>query len=141
MGLDVAQILGRHSTAQYREALLALLPPGKIWDEERSNAKGELYRLCQIWAAEYAELEGLLYSLHSETSPLNAKELKPWAAAAGITLFKGRELARRIKILVSLIGSQASTDNGLKKIAKNSWLSNGLEASGQNYRTLGPSAL
>ncbi len=118
MGLDVAKLLGRHSVAQYRDALLALLPQGKLWQDEKQDSNGQIYRLCEVWAQEYAKLEDILYSLHAQTSPLTAKEIQPWALATGISLLESRQLAQRIKILVTLIGSQASTQEGITGIAK-----------------------
>ncbi|MEM9423635.1 MAG: hypothetical protein AAF975_02455 [Spirochaetota bacterium] len=118
--MDVKQVgalLGRHSAARYREALLALLPPGAVWDAERGDTQGELYRLCGVWAAEFEKLEGALYALHSETSPLTARDLPSWAAATGVSLLSGSVLEQRVKVLAALIGSQASTLEGITGIA------------------------
>ena len=118
MGLDVAGLLGRHNTAQYRDALLALLPQGHLWDAERKNTKGGLYRLCGVWAQEYAKLEQTLYQLHSEAAPSTMTELEPWAEAAGVSLREGNESVQKAKILATLIGSHASTIEGLKAIGQ-----------------------
>ena len=119
---SVKKLLGSHSAAEYRAALLALLPGGRIWDAERKNPKGdkpkgELYRLCEIWASEYAQLEETLYSLHSETGPISAKELTQWLNATGTPALEHSELTQRVRALIALIGSQASTAKGFADIA------------------------
>lgn len=86
----VQKLLGSHSAKDYRAALLALLPGGRLWDAERDNPKGELYRLCSIWASEYALLEQTLYSLHSETGPISAADLKPWLEASGTSAARAK---------------------------------------------------
>ena len=113
----VQKLLGSHSAKDYRAALLALLPDGRLWDAERDNEKGELYRLCSIWASEYALLEQTLYSLHSETGPISAADLKPWLEASGTSALEHSQLTQRIRALIALIGSQASTIEGFRDIA------------------------
>ena len=113
----VQKLLGSHSAANYRAALLALLPDGRLWDKERDNQKGELYRLCSIWASEYALLEQTLYSLHSETGPISALDLKPWFEATGTSALDHSELTQRIRALIALIGGQASTAQSFTNIA------------------------
>ena len=113
----VQKLLGSHSAANYRAALLALLPDGRLWDAERKNQKGELYRLCSIWGSEYATLEQTLYNLHTETGPISAADLKPWLEASGTSALEHSELTQRIRALIALIGSQASTIEGFRDIA------------------------
>ena len=112
----VQKLLGSHSAKDYRAALLALLPGGRLWDAERDNPKGELYRLCSIWASEYALLEQTLYSLHSETGPISAANLKPWLEASGISALEHSQLTQRIRALIALTGSQASTAQSFASI-------------------------
>ena len=113
----IQKLLGNHSAAKYRAALLALLPDGRLWEAERDNPKGELYRLCGIWASEYALLEQTLYSLHSETGPISTANLKPWLEATGTSALEHSELTQRIRALIALIGSQASTAQSFASIA------------------------
>ena len=112
----VQKLLGNHSAKDYRAALLALLPDGRLWNKERDNPKGELYRLCSIWASEYALLEQTLYSLHSETGPISSADLKPWLEATGTSALEHSELTQRIRALIALIDSQASTTQSFASI-------------------------
>ena len=73
-----------------------------------------MYRLCEVWASEYAQ--ETLYSLHSETGPISAKELTQWLNATGTPVLEHSELTQRVRALIALIGSQASTAKGFADI-------------------------
>ena len=138
----VQKLLGSHSAKDYRAALLALLPGGRLWDAERDNPKGELYRLCSIWASEYALLEQTLYSLHSETGPISAADLKPWLEASGTSALEQSQLTQRVRALIALIDSQASSAKGFENIAaqlgyKAKLVHRGAKKAGQKTARLG----
>ncbi len=46
MGLDGEGLLGNHSNAQYRDALLALLPQGKLWQDEKDKKQDSNSQIC-----------------------------------------------------------------------------------------------
>ncbi|WGK69441.1 hypothetical protein P0082_00875 [Candidatus Haliotispira prima] len=113
MGLDL------RTTEQYRDALLALLPQGSLWDEERKNTDGELYRLCEVWAEEFTALEARLQEVIAEAGPLTAdKTLDDWVSATGTSLLEGRKKIQRARTVAALTGKHASTESGISAIAE-----------------------